>query len=147
MPYHVLNSAEVLGTVVVPIVVSEIGSCIAIMVPHPQVNAIHNEDLAALEGNDKRDNWIREASAGHLLSGCHPRQCETRPCCENAACRQVHTIALQRVELLFQGTMSPSLPPLPSPALPCQRLFPAYGPTPPIHPSCRPLCSPEPRCC
>lgn len=47
-PYHVLHGAQVLGTVAVAIVVSEVSCCVAILVTDAEVGTVHHQDLAAL---------------------------------------------------------------------------------------------------
>lgn len=49
--YHVLHSAQIFGTLGVAVVLSQVCSCEAVLVPDAQVHPIDHKDLTALESD------------------------------------------------------------------------------------------------
>lgn len=52
--YHVLHSAQILGTLGVAVVFSQVCCCEAILVPDAQVDTIDHKDLTALQMKKRR---------------------------------------------------------------------------------------------
>lgn len=49
--YHVLHCAQILGTLRVAVVFSQVCCCEAVLVPDAQIDAVDHEDLTALESH------------------------------------------------------------------------------------------------
>lgn len=52
--YHVLHCVQILGTLRVAVILSQVCCCEAVLVPDTQVNPVHNKDLTALKNRQNR---------------------------------------------------------------------------------------------